>query len=417
MRVWSVLLSLVLVTAGTAAWGQNGADDPPEILSAELALKTVLESDRLEVTFVIVDTDQVTEVTIDGEKQPITPGDTVQITRTFVFKQDVTRVKVTATDEAGHSRTVVYTVFRPGVDPNLVAEEPAVKPRWFGNYSVRYETDSNPALDPRLPFGFEPPGDVVRLGAGLPSDARTNLLLSGGASMGKWTAYGGIWRIGYGDPAYAAQLDVMAIFLGGAGRFQLNENNAVQVTYQLTDLNLGGGDYAQTHLISPAYITKGDDGSGGTTETTWAVDLTAKSFANPTQSGATDLWLRWDVTRVRANKLDRRRRVIAFGSASEGTPDSEQNFVSVDYDWRNQWEMGLIWDIGWGLGYRDFAPNPSNPSESRTDLPFRFSTGLGWEVSPQIRVIGSMRYTLNLSTSLDALYDRLLVGVGVSGSF
>jgi hypothetical protein len=247
------------------------------------------------------------------------------------------------------------------------------------------------------------------------ADTRSNVLLTGGASRGKWTAYGGLWRIGYSDDTNADLFDVMAVFLGGFGRFELTSNTAFQVGYQFTDLNLGAGDYNQSHLVAPAYIVKGDDGSGGTNETTLALDVTSKSFADSAQSGATDLQFRWDAQRVRANKLDRRRRLITVGKASEGTSDTEQTYVTVDYDWRNRWETGLLWDIGWGFAYRNF-PTAQADTVSH-DLPLRFSTGVGWQFRPELRVMAAMRYDLSLSTSADKLYERVILGVGVNGKF
>lgn len=420
MRVWSVLLAMVfattaLATTGTAAWGQNRSDDPPEILSAELALKTVLESDRLEATFVIVDTDPITEVTIDGEVQPITPGDTVQVTRNFVFTQDVTRVKVTATDEAGHTRTVVYTVFRPGVDPNTVADEPKEdKLRWFVNYSLAFESDSNPSQDLSLPFGIDI-ADVPSLGTNAPSDSRTNLLLTGGVTKGRWSAFGGLWNIGYASDTYKNTYNVTAYFAGGTGTFKLGGDYDFRMGYTLMHLEIGGNKYSLQHTLSPGFVAKRED-DGDTYRTVWGLDLAIKQFKDTVnQSDTTDLRFRYDVTRVRANKLDRRRRVIAVGQSSEGIPDTEYSYLSVDYDWRNRWESGLIWDIGWGIAYRNYPNDAPIFGSTRLDLPLRFSTGIGWRFRPELTVLGSMSYLQNISSG--APFTRTVVGVGVNGTF
>ena len=72
---------LVLGSGPVGAQEEEGTNQPPEVLTSELTLKTVLESSKLEVTFVIVDSDNVAEVSINGEAQQFDPADTVMITK------------------------------------------------------------------------------------------------------------------------------------------------------------------------------------------------------------------------------------------------------------------------------------------------------------------------------------------------
>ncbi len=127
-------LAMMACTAANAwAQGEEERNDPPEILTSELALRTLLETERLEVTFVIVDTDTITEVTIDGEPQDFEPGDTVLISKEFVFDQPETLVRVSATDEAGQTRTVTYTVYLTDLDPQEMARRQREQLRCFVN--------------------------------------------------------------------------------------------------------------------------------------------------------------------------------------------------------------------------------------------------------------------------------------------
>jgi hypothetical protein len=411
MRLRSLLLVLALLLSGTVAWAQEKSEqDAPEILTSELTLKTLLETDRLEVTFVIVDTDNITEVKIDGQTQAITPGDTVQITRNFVFKQDVTRVTVSATDEKGNTREVVYTVLRPGVDPAILEKQEAVA-RWFGNYDVRFEYDSNPTLDLSLPFSIS---GVPRLGVkGLTGDTRYYLAGLVGITKGMWTGLAGLQYIKYSRSANE-NYGLTAIYLGGGPSWQLSDTSSFGLTYLFTDLNLGPNDYAQTHTFTPVMRWSGDDGKGGTTTTAWAGDLILKIFANGADN-ATDLIFRRQFDRLRANKLDRYRSVLAIGTTAEDAPETKYSFVSGDWDWFNRYDSGLLWDIGFGLQFRNYPDSTPLVGSTRLDFPVRLSTGLGYQIKPTLKAMGTIRYVLNVSNG--APYVRTIVGIGVNGTF
>lgn len=421
-HVWSLVLIAAMVLSAPAAMAQSEGDsNPPEILTSELALKTVLETDRLEVNFVILDSDKITEVRIDGEKQAIEPGDTVLITRMFNFTKDVTRVQVSATDEQGHTRTVVYTVFRPGVNPaEVAAEQAAPAMRWFANYDVRYEIDDNPSNDLSSPISIE----GVDLQGVVPdseqTDSRYNVLASGGISQGIWNAFVGISQIEY-SKSDNELFNTQVLFLGGGLNFALGDTNSGALQYTFADINLGGDDYAQTHTITPGYHTSETDETGDTVRTNYDLDITAKQFAaSNLQDDTTVFALKRNYSALDKDKLDSYRSVYALGTASEGIKVSEFNYLSADWDWRNRWDTGLLFNIGVGVQYRDYANDTPLTTQTflgdtRVDIPTRFSTGVGWQFRPELRVLASYRYLFNLSNK--SPYVRSIYGIGVNGAF
>lgn len=425
MRIGSLMAALLFaaagwIGAGTVARAQSD-DNPPEILTSELALKTVLESDRLEVNFVIVDSDTVTEVTINGEPQSITPGDTVLITRAFQFREDVTRVTVSAKDEAGHTRTVTYTVFRPGVDPTQEIAAPVDETlSYFANYDARLERDDNPTQDLSAPIKI---GGVSLVGVVPDSDqpdTRTNILVTGGATKGKWTLYAGANDIAYSKDENEP-LDVRALFVGGSLTFPRGQTDAWLLGYTFTDLNLGGFDYDQEHTVSPAWRRDGTTSDGGTSTTLYGLDVILKSFArSDVQDDVTVFTLKREYSSLDRAKQDGYTSVYQAGTASEGIEVTEFTYVAADWDWKFRWDSGLLWDIGTGVQYRDYANDTPLSTDTflgktRVDIPARFSTGVGYQFQPRLRVMGNLSYTFNLSNK--SPYERMILGIGVNGAF
>jgi len=416
MRAWCLIVLALLLTS-TVAWGQ-GDDNPPQILTAELALRTVLESNHLNANFVIVDTDKIVEVTIDGVKQDITPGDTVQVPHVFDFTQDVTQVKVTATDEHGHTRTVVYTVFKPGVNPEQVAQPQQEKLRYFANYDVREEVDTNPSNDLSSPIrikGIDLTGVVPD---SQQKDTRLYALVTGGITYGKWTAYAGAQKIKYKKSANQG-FNMQALFLGGSGDFALSETRAFVVGYTFTDFVLGTEKYATTHTISPGLrsVSQGDDGTG---VTLLGADVVLKKFANSGQDNATDINLKWDYDRTSKDQLKHYSRALQVGKSSEGLPETEFTYLGANWDWNNRYDSGLLWTVGLGAQYRHYANDQplstSTPlGNTRVDLPGQFTAGIGWQFRPALRLMANYQYLVNLSNK--SPYVRQIFGIGLNGAF
>ncbi len=414
-------MGLAMMTGSAGyAWAQaeEERNDPPEILTSELALRTLLESKRLEATFVIVDTDTITEVTIDGEPQEFEPGDTVVISKAFVFTEPETLVRVSATDETGQTRTVIYTVYLPGVDPQEVARKRREQLRTFVNYDVRFELDDNPSNDLSSPIEIE----GIDLQGVVPDDeqddTRINLNVNGGILVGPWNAFIGYASIDYSDAANEI-FNVDAIYLGGGARIEMGEGTALELGYVFTDIDLGENDYAQTHTLSPGYRTSAPD-EEGTERDLYGLDVIVKDFASARQEDDTVFTLKWDHNTLDSARQDSYRRLLVAGTASEGFVDTEFNFVGADFDWKNRWDSGVLFDIGFGVQYRDFPDDvPASPDTilggTRVDIPLRFSTGLGYQFMPELRAMLNYSYVFDLSNK--SPYVRQIFGISVNGAF
>lgn len=99
---------------------------------------------------------------------------------------------------------------------------------------------------------------------------------------------------------------------------------------------------------------------------------------------------------------------------------AEQSFISSDLDWKNQWENGILYDIGFGIAVRRYPNQISlitkTPlGEKRLDLPLRFSTTLGWKFREGWSARYHYRYRLNLSNKVPSL--RSIQGIELQGSF
>jgi hypothetical protein len=429
MRVWSVLIAVAFSLAASGAWAQAPSNDPPEILTSELALKTVLESDKLDVNFVFIDQDKVAEVKINGEKQPITPGDTVLLTRSFTFTQDVTRVEVSATDEKGHTRTVVYTVFRPGVDPDkALAQEgqPSGELAWFGSYDVRSEQDSNPTNDLSSPISIKGVNVTGVVPDSRQSDSRLNLNGSVGVTKGMWNGFAGASKITYSKKENE-NFNVQQLYLGGGLTKPINDTLAFAFNYTFTDVNLGSHDYLQSHTLSPALRRAVDPGDGGTGVSQYGLNVVRKQFAlKAFQQDTTDLSLTMDYRSIDKEKQDTYHRVFEYGTSSEGiklsdgTDPSEYTYYGLSFGWNNRWDSGLLVDAGLGTQYRKYKSDKPLTTDTplgatRVDIPMQVSAGLGWQFRPQLRLMGTYSYLFNLSNK--SPFVRQIIGVGLNGAF
>ena len=420
--VFTLALAVWSGSLATPLWAQ-GENNPPEVLTSDLSLKTVLESNRVQVDFVIVDDDKVVEVTINGEPQTFEPAETVLLTKVLEFGQEASQVVVSAKDEAGNTKTVTYTVFPPGVDPD---RQPVVQKEamtWFASYDARYEMDDNPTQDLSSPVSI---GGIDLQGV-VPDDQqddnRTNLLAMGGVAKGPWSAFLGAARIGYSKAKIAEQYNV-AIYFAGMG-YRLPKGG-FDFGYVFSDINLAKSDYSLVHTVSPGYrvLSEDEDGKG---TTLYSLDILRKQFADSSTPGVPKLQedttvftLRWDYTEIDPQGQDTYIRKLHIGTESEGLPDSEFDYLSTDFDWKNKWDSGLLFDIGFGLAYRDFKTDEPLTTDTylgdtRVDAPMRISTGLGWTFSELVNLMLGYQYTFNLSNKTP--YERQIIGLGVNGTF
>ena len=391
--------------------------DAPQVLSTDLAIRQVVESDQLTVTFVIVDEDTITKITIDGEPQSFAPGDTVMITKEFTFTPGRRVIKVEVEDEAGNKRERSYLVaFRVPLEPEKPKEK-AAGLRVNFIVEAAFEVDDNPTQDLSLPVTVSQIGEIE----GVVDDSEqedTRQIVKGVVSLSgdKWSTYLGIASTTYSD-SDNQNLESDVVFIGG--NWNPGQGNGFQLGATWTDVDLGGEDYVTLLTLSPATQSTSND-SEGTHRSLWGLDVTSKTFDLPDRKDDTLFTLKWVRNSVDKENQDSSRKVLAVGTSSEGTPATEFNFIGWDADWKNRWDSGLRWDIGWAYAYRDY-PNDEDIitddlfGDTRVDNVFRFSTGVGWEFTPQISALFNYRYVFDLSN--DSPYVRQVYGLNVKGVF
>jgi hypothetical protein len=417
---WWAVAAAALLCWVQPVWAQSekkeaGAGDGPQILTSDLARQTTVTETRMTVDFVIVDTDKVTEVVINGEKQKIQPSETVLVRKEFEFTEPATRIEVTATDEKGNVRTVAYVVLLPGA----AMAAPKARLRVFDQVGVRYEVDTNPSNDLSTPIdlGVTVTGVVPD---SQQQDTRTTVKAMAGLGYGKWMAFVGAVQQTYGK-SDNDQFNSTVMYLGGAVRSSPAGENAFVAQAVFTDINLGSFDYAQYVTLTPGYEKDSKD-SSGTTRSLYAVDVISKNFASSDQKDAINGTLKWDYNSTDPEGEDSFRNVIQLGNSTEGFVQSEYSFIGIDEDWINIWGAGrgFRFDVGWGLQYRSY-PNDDPLTKdtplgnTRVDIPLRFSIGPGWQFTPAWSAVLGYRYLTNLSNKQP--YVREIYGLIVEGAF
>ena len=158
----------------------------------------------------------------------------------------------------------------------------------------------------------------------------------------------------------------------------------------------------------------------GTTRHRFAVDLTLRQFARSEQDDVTTQRAAWTYFNLDPEGLDSFRSVVSLGSSSEGFDESEYTFVAGNFDWKNRWDSGLLFNIGFGLEYRDYANDEplskDTPlGDTRVDTLWRFSAAPGWRFTDSISALFNYRYVTDISNK--APYVRQVYGLVVRGVF
>ena len=398
------------------AFGASAQEEAPQVLTSDLALRQEVESSTLTVNFVIVDEDTITKVTIDGEEQTIIPGDTVLITKEFVFTRGRQIIRVVAEDEEGNRRERSYLVAF-GVPLEPPPEERKEEKLIIGFvFDVRLEVDDNPTQDLSLPFTVSEIGELEGvIDDSEQEDTRTTLKGLASVSQGKYSGY-----IGFVDTSYSDDdnefLESQVIFLGGATKFGSDRQWILGAA--LSDIDLGGNDFATLITVSPGYETR-DKEEDGTSKTLYGADVSSKMFEDGTRDDGIEWAIKRNYSFLETNKLDTYRGRLALGSRTEGTNESEFFFFRWDGDWANKWDSGFRWDIGLGYQYRDY-PNDEDIltdelfGDTRVDNLFRVSTGVGLDFG-KLSLMFNYNYTIDLSN--DSPYVRQIYGLSLQGVF
>jgi len=387
-------------------------NDPPQILTSDLALKQMIESPTKIVSFVIVDSDNITEVTINGEKQEFMPAPVVEITKKFRFNPGRTLIEVIAIDEAGNTRRKTFLV---GLGLGLEKEKKPAKFLWKATFGFNYESDSNPTLDISSPI------EIAGLDQGVvpdegQTDIRTtgNVLFSGG--------YGNLFGyLGGAVSKYSKKdnelLNSEAVFTGIGYYIPFSKTSNILLNGQFIDINVGEADYSQNGTLS-AGVEFEKDNEKGNRKHLFAIDYTHKDFAEEERDTGSQSEFKYKFKSLDAEKLDEFQFKFFAGSSDDGFKESENTFVGMDFDSFYKWEMGLKFDIGFGMEYRNYKnddPLLDQFGETRVDVPLRFSTGLGWEFPFNLNLMYNFKYTYNLSTATP--YVRIIHGLFLSYEF
>ncbi len=363
MPVWALLVYVFALTP--QIWAQQTQlpfeEQPPRVLSSELAQTTeVLSGERL-VDFVVTDTDRVVRVQIDGKDQQINPGRIITINKLYHFQRRQHRIRVKATDENGNvsRRIFIVRVVKP-VSPlrgsfaqaakqpttstttstkrkaALSSAEKKVRPplEWFVSYAYRSDSDSNPRNDLSETVTFN--NNVTISSDNIQEADRTATSLIVGLNQASTQLYLAVQQIEYDD-------EDLNIYNTGAGVFgfnrlwSFNNDKQLRVNYSFNHLNTGNqtsgtDDYALYQSVSFS------GGSGqyllGASGLGLELKLTLKEFADEDLDGVTNydskLAFRWG-DQSQAVSL---RTNILLGNSSEGSVASEYEYNGIAVDSR-----------------------------------------------------------------------------------
>lgn len=396
----------------------------PQILTTDLKRRQTSEFEKLPVSFVVYDDDQVVKVLINSAPQPFEPAATVVINREFTLKPGKNLITVTAIDEQNHRRTrrylVIYGEELGDLPPEKAEPEDTKQPRfnWQVNVGLSYESDSNPSNDIGIPVKV---GDIEIKGViddSAQADVRTSMNALALFSYGKLNSFVGASSAGYGKSMYE-KLQSKVVFGEVGWRPRFTESDLL-AAWRFLDISTGGTRYSQQHLIGLGYQFGTEDKQEGNRRHIFRWGYTRKDFADASAKDGGQHSVKWEYQNMDPEQQDRFRSLIALGNTNEGYRETEQNFVRFDFDWKNQWHSGVLFDIGFGFGFRRYpnqAPLTSETAlgETRTDLPLRFSTALGWNFLQGWSAGYHYRYTFKLSNKAPS--TRSLQGLQVQGTF
>ncbi len=412
-------------------------NDPPQILTSDLALKQMIEDPTKVVSFVIVDSDNISEVTINGKKQEFIPAPIVEITKKFRFKPGKTLIKVVATDEAGNAREKTFLVgFGKDIKLGLEEKKKPTKFSWKANVGLKYESDSNPTNDISTPIEIE----GLDLQGVVPDEEQPDIRTTGNALFS--AGYGNLFGyLGGAVSKYSKKdnelLNSEAAFTGIGYRIPLSKTYDTKCTdfakhkcpfykttnillnCQFIDINVGEADYSQNGTLSAGVEFKKNNEKGNRKHL-FAIDYTHKEFAEKERETGSESQFKWKYNSLDAQKLDDFQFKFLAGTGDDGTEESENTFMGMDFDWFNKWEIGLKFDIGFGMAYRNYKNDVPLTTETplgktRVDAPIRFSTGLGWEFPFNLKLMYNFKYIFNLSNATP--YVRIIHGLFLSYEF
>ncbi|MCJ2534405.1 MAG: hypothetical protein LN364_04140, partial [Candidatus Thermoplasmatota archaeon] len=248
-----------------------------------------------------------------------------------------TLIEVVAIDEAGNTRGKTFLVgLGEGIKLGLEEEKKPARFSWKANFGLNYESDSNPTLDISTPIeiaGLDLQGVVPDEEQ---TDIRTtgNVLFSGG--YGNLFGYlgGAVSRYSKKDNEL---LNSEAIFTGIGYYIPFSKTSNILLNGQFIDINVGEADFSQNGTLS-AGVEFEKDNEKGNKKHLFAIDYTHKDFAEKERDTGSQSEFKYKFNRLDAEKLDDFQFKFVAGSGDDGTEESENTFVGMDFDWFNKWE-------------------------------------------------------------------------------
>ena len=404
--------------------------EAPQILTSDLIRKQLVIEKTLVVTFVIIDQDNIRNIIINGVQQEFKTSDTVIITKKFRFKKGKTIIEVSAIDERGNKRTKSYMVGY-GLLKNKPEKEEKSGPDSKFYYKILYglnlEYDNNPTNDFSLPNYF---GNI--------SIDNNNIDISGVVKDSEQpdskTTLKTILNMGYGSlnsimgvvssqylKKTNAFLNSDVFFFGGGYRIGISKGHHIMFNYILNKINIGSYDFSLNHVVSTSYQFSSKSKDGASSKQLFSLEYTLKDFADPEKKEGSANTYKWDYSSLDKDKKDSFKNSITFGNSTEGSLESEVEYFTIDDDWKNKWPNGLKWDIGFGIGRRNFKNKDSTMAEmvllknsTRIDMPGRISSAIGWSFKNDIELVFNLKYSFNYSNV--SPYERIIAGFIFNGS-
>jgi len=414
-----LLVSLLTILLLSTAHGEEG-NQSLTILSPDLTRKQEILDEEPVLTFIIIGSSDINDISINGQAQDFEPAKTVVLKRKFEFEQGKSLIRIVATDEAGNSteRSFLIGYGDKEVVYETGSEDEAPGLRWKVDVNGGLEMDSNPTND--MSSAIETFDGVVSDDA--QDDIRLRLEGIFSAEYEKYNATGGASMIRYSKGDHES-LNSLVMFGGIGYKFYLSQGRNWTADAMFTDINVGGFDYAMVQSFSSGieFLSRGKRGEyrslklGG--------DLIYKLFAISSRESGFQGTLKSTFRSLDLSKNHLFRQLFALGTSTEGTEQSEYTFLKFDFDWKNKWESGLIWDFGFGIQHRTYTNDTSISKDSKlislgskpVSIPFQFETGIGWQFSESMKALFNINYVFNLSN--DVSYQRLVSGLTVSTVF
>ena len=398
----------------------------PQILTSDLIRKQILTDSEKVVSFVFVDENNIAEILINGVSQNFKNNDTVLINKKFVFEAGKNIVEVIVVDQAGNSRKKTFLVGLGEevdlekeivLDGETKKDEKAKKYFLKTSFALSYELDDNPSNDFSTPVAVQGMDIKGVVDDSEQADYRSvaNLVLA----LGTGAINGFIGGI---KTTYSKQknksINSQAAFVGVGLRLKYIDDDFFVFNYLLTDVNVGGNDFSQTHSLTPGMLFNSKDYKG-IYKNLLTMNYTLADFSDQADEDSPSYSVKWEYHSMDADLLDDYRFQLAYGYSSSGTKDSVLTFTGLDFDWHNRWETGLKWDLGFGMQYKKYATAEPLTNEflgnTRVDVPIRFSNTFGWQFNPSWKLLLNYKYSLNISNKL--IYVRRISGLILKGAF